>query len=157
MKTKTPRPAAMMRARGKGLTAVMYLLGSAVKIARAPASNKKAPESALEPEPIRKLSPANAAKGKALCQVLALTKPITEGKKIAIAKIAQLEGLTLAIVNMPRGTEVAIRLSIGICRRCFGSSQTKTAINKTPKIEFAILIPRIDAVKSSLANQLVAQ
>jgi hypothetical protein len=82
---------------------------------------------------------------------------MTEGKKIAIAKIAQLEGLTLAIVNIPRGTEVAIRLSTGICLRCFGSSQAKTAINKTPKIELAILMPSIDAVRSSLANQLVAQ
>ena len=147
----------MTRARGRGLTAVMYFLGSAIKTARAPASNKKVPESAREPEPIRKLSPANAAKGRAFFQLSALTKPMTEGKKIDIAIIAQLEGLTLAIVNIPRGTEVAIRLSTGIWRKCFGSNHTNTAINKTPIIELAILMPRIDAVRSSLANQLVAQ
>jgi hypothetical protein len=106
---------------------------------------------------MRKLTPVNPAKGNALFQLLALTKPITEGKKIAIAKIAQLEGFTLAIVNMPKGTAVAIRLTTGICRRFLGNSHARIAISKTPEMEFTSLILMIEADRFSLANQLIVQ
>jgi hypothetical protein len=75
---------------------------------------KYAAESSLAPAPSKKLIPDKAKKAILLPRVLAVNSPRTAEKKAMIDTKPGPEGLVLAITNIPSGTRVAAKLTMGI-------------------------------------------
>jgi hypothetical protein len=86
-----------------------------------------------------------------------ITKPRNAEKKSTTAYIPQEEGLVLGRIKRPRGTAIETALTTGTRRKCLGRAKITAAKPSTISIELKKRIEIIEAVKSSLANQLITQ
>jgi hypothetical protein len=86
-----------------------------------------------------------------------MTKPRKAEKKSTTAYTPQEEGLVLGRINNPSGTAMETALTTGTRRKCLGRAKTTAAKPSTIRIALKKRIKIMDAVKSSLANQLITQ